>query len=62
MKSAAQKLGVGSTAFKTNMRNRYVCKLDIIEFSNKLKMAQDNECPTSVNSENYNETKKEYTK
>lgn len=61
MKSAAQKLGIGSTSFKTNMRNRYVCKLNIIEFSNKLKMAHDNGCPTSFNSENYNETK-EYSK
>jgi PBP1b-binding outer membrane lipoprotein LpoB len=61
MKSAAQKLGMGSTAFKTNMRNRFVCKLNIIEFSNKLNMALDNGCLTSINSENYNGTENNQT-
>ena len=55
MKEAARKLGVGSTAFKTNLRNRYVCKINVIEISDKLKNTQDNECQTSFNSENYNE-------
>lgn len=55
MKEAAQKMGVGSTAFKTNMRNRYVCKIKLTEITNKLKNTRDNECQISFNSENYNE-------
>jgi GTP-sensing pleiotropic transcriptional regulator CodY len=61
MKQAAIKLGVGSTAFKTNMRNRYVCKIKLTEITNKLKNTQDNVCLTSFNSENYHEETKQYT-
>jgi hypothetical protein len=53
MKGAAQKLGIGSTAFKTNLRNRFVCKVNVVKFIDRLKNMQDNECPECLNSENY---------
>ncbi|WP_320111231.1 hypothetical protein [Draconibacterium orientale] len=53
MKEAALTMGIGSTAFKTNLRNRYVCKLNLTELTAKLKTSQDNECLTCINSENY---------
>lgn len=55
MKDAARKMDIGSTAFKTNMRNRYVCKFDVIDLINSLKVTQDNECQQCFNSENYND-------
>ena len=61
MKEAARKLGIGSTAFKTNLRNRYVCKINLCEILIKLKNTQDNECQTSINSENYDEKTKQHT-
>lgn len=58
MKEAAKNLGIGTTSFRNNMRNRFITKISVAEFTGKLKVARGLNGPESINSDNYERKEK----